>query len=811
MFKTISRLSVKDREKYGVKASVLGELEANGFNVPDGFAVSNEVFIKYMKYNSIPFTIDECLSRNEKMREQIINGKFPIDIENELEELFNNINQDELDAKYVVRSSAVREDNKEHSMAGMFSSFIKLSSFEEVLKFIKECYASVFDDKVIEYIVNNDLGIEALKMGVVIQEFIIGDYSGVNFSVDTIDMNEEYMHVNVVSGICDDFVSGKRVSSFYSICKKDGMVVESKIQDNHKILLSEYIENLHKITLNIEKLMNEKVDIEWTINGNLIYILQARPITTFKTKEFPIRWDRAEDINYTWYCDFHEPWFPLICDIAQKEQQALNKSAYEAGDENWYPDFIVQNGYTYYRNMEMPNHEKQKKKFQAELNQITKEGKNIFEHIILPKLIKMANELDVYAAEENSPKRVSEFLEKSLKYMEFTAENHTKAMYSCEYVKEFEKYCKGIIEELSQQDFYDLIFNKSILNKEREYYVKIAKIIKSNDETKSLFEKSDYYKIIYEHLKTIPEAEEFFMVMDDYIKEYGSTHLDCDVISSHVEPTILECPARVLKYIKGFIGIEPSTYFNSMKKSKQNKERVKALFLSKLNKEQSEEFLMRLKLAEVAYLARDNHHYYFERKTGAYLSLAINAASKILKNNKVIIKKEDICFLKFDEIKKGLLCNIELASLAQERRAEYEKQKKLLPPEYIGKAPVKKAETKKEACNKDIFLDRHNSIVLKGLSGLRKKAKGKVCIGIPTSINKGSILVIPFTRCGDIFPILDKVAGIIVEQGSPFEHLGIILREQNIPCLYNVKDACTLLKYGDEVKLDGIKGEVVKI
>ncbi|SFB35500.1 PEP-utilizing enzyme [Clostridium frigidicarnis] len=116
-----------------------------------------------------------------------------------------------------------------------------------------------------------------------------------------------------------------------------------------------------------------------------------------------------------------------------------------------------------------------------------------------------------------------------------------------------------------------------------------------------------------------------------------------------------------------------------------------------------------------------------------------------------------------------------------------------------------------ESDNKNVDLDNCNFDVLRGISGLRKKVKGKVCIGMPELIKENSILVIPYTRCGDIFPVLDKVTGVIVEQGSPFEHLGIILRELNIPCIYNVKDACTLLKDGHKVELDGIKGEIIII
>lgn len=809
MFKPISKLSFRDKERYGQKASALGELRSNGFMVPDGFAISNEIFMEYIKYNNICFSLKECLARNDDISEKIINGKFHIGIENKLRELVNNINKNKLNTKYVVRSSALGEDNKEHSMAGMFSSFIDLDSFQDILRFIKECYASAFNDKVIAYVINNNLDIESLKMGVVVQEFIIGEYSGVNFSVDTIDMKEDYMHINVVKGICDDFVSGKTDSNFFSICKKDGSIVESNVEYNKDKVSLENIKNLYEITLNIEKLMKQKVDIEWTINKDVIYILQTRPITTFKIKEFPISWCKTGDDKYTWYCENNEPLFPLINEISKKEAQALNKDAYDVGDQSRYMDFIIQNGYSYYRNMEMLNHEERQKKFRAELSQITKEEKNIFQDIIFPRLFDMVTELDSYVAENKSQEFISDFLEKSLKYMEFTSENHLKATYACEYVKEFEIYCKGIIEELSQQDFYDLVFNQSFLTKEREYYMRMAEIINSNNEIKSLFEENKCNEIIYEHLKTISDAGKLLEVMNDYIKDYGTTQLECDIISSRIEPTIIEKLARVLKYIKGFIGIEQKVYFESIKKSQENKSRVKTLFLKKLDKAKGEEFLIKLKLAETSYLSRDNHHYYFERKSNAYLSLAITAASEMLKNNKLINKKEDIYFLKFDEIKKGLLYNLGLVSLVNERKAEYKKQKALLPPEYIGRKPFEQCLAINNTYNTDVSLDNCKFEVLRGISGLRKKVKGKVFIGIPDSIKENRIVVIPYTRCGDIFPVLDKVIGVIVEQGSPFEHLGIILRELNIPCIYGIKDACTILGNGDEVELDGIKGEVI--
>ncbi len=99
-------------------------------------------------------------------------------------------------------------------------------------------------------------------------------------------------------------------------------------------------------------------------------------------------------------------------------------------------------------------------------------------------------------------------------------------------------------------------------------------------------------------------------------------------------------------------------------------------------------------------------------------------------------------------------------------------------------------------------------MILKGISGLRKTVKATVKMGMPTYLEDECILVVPFTRCGELEPIINYVKGIIVESGSPFDHLGILAREMNIPVIYNVKNAMSILKAGDEVQLDGFVGEV---
>ncbi|MBW9156628.1 hypothetical protein G9F71_019325 [Clostridium sp. FP2] len=65
-----------------------------------------------------------------------------------------------------------------------------------------------------------------------------------------------------------------------------------------------------------------------------------------------------------------------------------------------------------------------------------------------------------------------------------------------------------------------------------------------------------------------------------------------------------------------------------------------------------------------------------------------------------------------------------------------------------------------------------------------------------------------FALSSEFEPIVNHVKGVIVESGSPFDHLGILAREMNIPVIYNVKNAMSILKEGDEALLDGFVGEV---
>lgn len=89
------------------------------------------------------------------------------------------------------------------------------------------------------------------------------------------------------------------------------------------------------------------------------------------------------------------------------------------------------------------------------------------------------------------------------------------------------------------------------------------------------------------------------------------------------------------------------------------------------------------------------------------------------------------------------------------------------------------------------------------------KGKGKAHIGIPDELLEKKIIVVSRINGFDnLLGIIDKIAGIISEYGSPFDHIGILAREMNIPVIYNVTNATKLIRADSIISIDGINEEV---
>ena len=78
------------------------------------------------------------------------------------------------------------------------------------------------------------------------------------------------------------------------------------------------------------------------------------------------------------------------------------------------------------------------------------------------------------------------------------------------------------------------------------------------------------------------------------------------------------------------------------------------------------------------------------------------------------------------------------------------------------------------------------------------------------NFKKGEILVTTMTS-PVMVPLMKKASAVITDEGGICSHAAVISREFNIPCIIGAKVATKLLKNGDLVEVDAIKGVIRKI
>jgi len=52
---------------------------------------------------------------------------------------------------------------------------------------------------------------------------------------------------------------------------------------------------------------------------------------------------------------------------------------------------------------------------------------------------------------------------------------------------------------------------------------------------------------------------------------------------------------------------------------------------------------------------------------------------------------------------------------------------------------------------------------------------------------------------------------VVTDLGGPLSHAAIVMRELGVPAVVNVVDATRILRDGERVRVDGERGEVVRL
>jgi len=322
-------LRVGDVESVGGKNSSLGEmisqLASAGVRVPTGFATTSHAFRDFLKHNQLDQKISERLAKlnvddvralaeaGAQIRSWIEGAAFQPQLEADIREAFQKLDASSK-GSFAVRSSATAEDLPDASFAGQQETFLNVSGIDEVLKKIREVFASLYNDRAISYRVHKGFAHADVALSAGVQRMVRSDLgaAGVMFTLDTesgfpgvVFITSSYgLGETVVQGAVnpDEFyvfketlAKGKKAIIRKSLGSKliqmqfapQGstervQTVEVSPEERNRFSITDAdVTELAKYAVIIERHYGRPMDIEWGKDGvdGKIYILQARPET----------------------------------------------------------------------------------------------------------------------------------------------------------------------------------------------------------------------------------------------------------------------------------------------------------------------------------------------------------------------------------------------------------------------------------------------------------------------------------------------------------------------------------------------------
>ena len=300
----------------GGKGASLCRMSRAGLPVPKGFIGRSEMFNAFMEQNdlweyvfqkldSIDFSNEASLvSVAETIRGHIIETPMPRDMAENIIRFYASIGSGS--DPVAVRSSGTAEDLDDASFAGQQETYLFVIGNDDVVRYIKECWASLYNDRAIFYRREKKFDERSISIAVVVQDMVSAQKAGVMFTSNPITNDYDTVVLEAAWGLGEAIVSGivtpdnlwinkhtGEVTTEY-ISEKETMVVrlserggtkEIPVPEDRReapVLTDGERNQLVALANKIEAFYRKPEDIEWAIVDGTVYLLQSRPITTMK-------------------------------------------------------------------------------------------------------------------------------------------------------------------------------------------------------------------------------------------------------------------------------------------------------------------------------------------------------------------------------------------------------------------------------------------------------------------------------------------------------------------------------------------------
>ncbi len=265
-------------DRVGSKAASLDRLIGAGFPVPPAMVVTTTAFRTFVAHADLAGLIDEIAAapvpasgggeeRRRAVDEAFLGAPMPAAVLEGLHAAYGRIGQRPL----AVRSSSVTEDLAQASFAGQYVSILGVEGFDELVEAVRLVWASLWHPWASAYRRRMGVPEHDLAMAAILQPLLPADRSGVVF---TRDPNEpELLRLEVVDGLGEGLVSGQ-VTPEVHLLRRPGL----------RPLAGQPLDPLLRAAAHTAMRIEQRFDrgpqdVEWSVVGDEVWVLQARPVT----------------------------------------------------------------------------------------------------------------------------------------------------------------------------------------------------------------------------------------------------------------------------------------------------------------------------------------------------------------------------------------------------------------------------------------------------------------------------------------------------------------------------------------------------
>ncbi|MFL5804642.1 MAG: PEP/pyruvate-binding domain-containing protein [Roseiflexaceae bacterium] len=210
------------------------------------------------------------------------------------------------------------------------------------------------------------------------------------------------------------------------------------------------------------------------------------------------------------------------------------------------------------------------------------------------------------------------------------------------------------------------------------------------------------------------------------------------------------------------------------------------------------------------YPLTEDHNFWIDQQCPADLRLLCAEIGRRMAQRGTLDAADDIAFLTLSELVLwgfGLADPL-LARVAQ-HKAEYEAQRRITPPDYLG-APPESQPWIDRFGGPPVPLDAEPGAV-QGVGASAGRVVGTVRVARTfdeaQALERGEVLVCPATD-PNWAPLFGIASALVTDTGGSLCHAAVLAREYHLPAVVGTHTATAQLQTGQRVEVDGLSGRI---